>query len=155
MKKIKFLNKYLILITCIVVLFSACKSPKHIDNTSQNNIDDNQCISMIFTDKPYSEIESDYYQVDSVFIESNCMNIWVTYSGGCGDSEFILYYNNLIMNSMPPKANILLVFKDYDDCRAEVQEKLKFNVSFFDDHLKNGGINIRLAGIGKSILYKQ
>ena len=110
---------------------------------------------MTFTDQPFTEIETDYYQVDSVFITGNCLNIWATYSGGCGDSEFTLFYNNLIMESMPPKANLMLKFSDQDNCRAIVQQKLTYNISFFDDYAKEDGIRLRLAGVGKTVLYKK
>ncbi len=59
------------------------------------------------------------------------------------------------MESMPPKANLLLQFKDEDNCRAVVQQKLYYDISFFEEYASNEGINIRLAGIGKPVLFKK
>lgn len=143
-----------IIIILIFVSFQSCKSTI---KTSQQKADEPNitCEAILFTEDAYTELETDYYQVDSVFITGSCLNIWVTYSGGCGDSEFKLYYNNLIMQSMPPKANLLLQFTDNDNCRAVVQQKLYYDISFFDEYAENEGINLRLAGIGKPVTYKK
>lgn len=145
------MKKILSLIIVVLLLVSCGASKK---TTKEDNIKPEPCESITFTDKPYSEIESDYYSVDSLFIDNGCLNIWVTYSGGCGDAEFTFYYNDRVMQSSPPKTNFMLHLRDDDNCRAMVQQKLYYDLSFFNDYRENEGINLRMTGIGKSILFK-
>ncbi len=154
----KRLRKVITLTSLVFLISLSILSCKSTIKSSQKKAVDNSvetCEAISFTELSYTELETDYYQVDSVFIIDNCLNIWVSYSGGCGDSEFNLYFNNLIMESMPPKANLLLQFKDEDNCRAVVQQKLYYDISFFEEYASNEGINIRLAGIGKPVLFKK
>ena len=137
----------------MALILSSCGQSKKI--TSNEKPISEPCESMIFTNDQFKNIESDYYSLDSLFIENNCLNIWVSYSGGCGDSEFNLLYSNKVMKSMPPKTNLMLQFKDNDGCRALVQQKLYYDLSFFDDYAQNGGINLRLVGLDSSVLYKK
>ena len=113
------------------------------------------CESMTYTNQQFSDIVSDYYSLDTIFVVNNCLNIWVSYSGGCGDAEFELYYTNKVMESMPPKSNLLLQLIDNDDCRAIVQQKLFYNLNFFEEYAKKDGITLRFAGIGESVFYKK
>lgn len=144
--------KYFLYILVLFFLATSCNTSKKV--TTDHSTDPEPCEAIIFTKEAYNNIETDYYTIDSLFIENNCLNIWVSYSGGCGDAEFTLLYNNRIMESFPPKTSLMLQFKDMDDCRAIVQQKLYYNLSFFDDYAKDSGISLRLTGIGKSVLYK-
>ncbi len=140
-------------ILLLVFISTSCKSTKKV--SKEPEIAPDICESIIFTDKQYNNVKSDYYSVDTLFIDNNCLNIWVTYSGGCGDAKFKLIYNNKVLQSMPPKTNLFLQFTDNDNCRAEVQQKLYYNLSFFEEHAENGGISLRLSDIGKTVLYKK
>jgi len=131
---------------------SSCHTVKKTASIEDAPLD--VCESMTYTDQQFSNIHSDYYSLDTVFVVNNCLNIWISYSGGCGDSEFSLYYTNKVMESMPPKSNLLLQLIDNDDCRAIVQQKLFYNLNFFEEYAKKEGITLRFAGIGESVFYK-
>ena len=143
---------FLMSILLSVIITSSCNTPKKI--TVNNDLPD-ICESMTYTNQPFTDIASDYYTMDSVFIVNNCLNIWVSYSGGCGDSDFKLYYTNKIIKTNTPKTNILLQLTDNDNCRAIVQQKLFFNLSFFEEYAEDEGITLLLSGIGKSVLFKK
>ncbi len=145
--------KNLLYIILLAVLISSCGQSKKITSNEKPILE--PCEPITFTDDQFRDIESDYYSLDSLFIDNNCLNIWVSYGGGCGDSEFTLLYNNKVMKSMPPKTNLMLKFTDNDNCRAIVQQKLYYDLSFFDDYAKSGGINLRLVGLDSSVLYKK
>ena len=134
-----------------MILFISCGVSKRSGNKDIPKNED--CDFINFTNKQYIDLESDYYTIDSLFIRNDCLNIWVSYSGGCGNSEFKLFYNDLLMNSMPPKANLLLQLNDDDNCRAIVQQKLYFNLSFFSEYTTNGGIVLQMAGTDASVIY--
>jgi protein involved in sex pheromone biosynthesis len=144
--------KWLVIISVCVMMISSCHSSKKTAAVTESP---NECESMTFNKSALSNIQTDYYSVDSMYIENDCLVIWVNYSGGCGDADFTLYYSDRVMESMPPKSNLLLQLVDQDDCRAIVEQKLYFNLSFFDNYAIQDGINLRLSGIGKTVLYKK
>ena len=134
-----------------IILISSCNTSKKAVKNKDNA--DDICKSMTFTDQPVSNISTDYYTIDSLFIINDCLNIWVSYGGGCGDADFKLYYSERIMTSMPPQTSLLLQLTDDDPCRAIVQQKLFFNISFFSEDAKKDGILLNLAGSDKSVMY--
>ncbi len=151
--KFNYSNILVSLFVCVLLtmlISSACNIAKKVNVNNDPDI----CESMTYTNQQFSEITSDYYTLDSVFIVNNCLNIWVSYSGGCGDSDFKLFYTNKVIKSKIPKTNILLQLTDNDDCRAIVQQKLFYNLSFFEEYAEGEGITIQLSGIGKSVIFK-
>jgi len=145
--------KNLIIVTSLFLLLSNCNTVKKIDQQHDGTID--ICESMSFNTNPVEKISTDYYSVDSLFINNNCLNIWVTYSGGCGDADFNIYYTEKIINTNPPKTKLRLQLTDNDPCRAIVKHKLYYNLSFFDEYANKDGILIELVGTEKNILFKK
>ncbi|MBC8320790.1 MAG: hypothetical protein H8E34_08715 [Bacteroidetes bacterium] len=142
----------LLILALTTILLSSCKTPKITADAKENLID--FCESMSFTNQPLNNITTDYYTIDTLFITNNCLNLWVSYSGGCGDADFKLYYTNWVIESIPPKTSILLQLIDNDPCRAIVQQKLFFNLSFFDEYSNKEGIVLNLAVRDRSLLFK-
>jgi len=126
---------------------------KKIEKSKEDNSE--FCESMTYNTNPVNNIATDYYSLDTIFIANDCLNIWVSYSGGCGDAEFVLYYTDRVKKSMPPKTNLRLQLTDDDPCRAIVQQKLFYNLSFFDDYADKNGILLMLSGNDKSVLFKR
>ncbi len=146
--------KIITTLSLLAVLLASCNTSKKI--VEKKNADmDNICNSMTFNSQPVSKLSSDYYTIDTLFIVDNCLNMWVSYSGGCGNADFKLYYTDRMVTSMPPKTTLRLQLTDNDPCRAIIQQKLYFNISFFDDYAKKTGILLKFAGSNKSILYKK
>ncbi len=139
-------------IVLLAILTGSCKTSK---KTVQNKDDaDDICQSMTYNESPIDKISTDYYSIDSLFIKDDCLNIWVSYGGGCGDADFKLYYSGRVMKSMPPQTSLLLQLIDNDPCRAIVQQKLFFNLSFFEEDASKSGILLNLVNSEKSIMYK-
>ena len=136
-----------------IILINSCNTSKKAAQTK--NIVEDICESMTYNENPVDNISTDYYSIDSLFITNDCLNIWVSYGGGCGDADFKLFYSNRVMTSMPPKTNLLLQLTDNDPCRAIVQQKLFFNLSFFEEDANKDGILLNLVGSKKSIMYKR
>ncbi|MFK5856693.1 MAG: hypothetical protein QM503_11225 [Bacteroidota bacterium] len=145
--------RYLIVIATLIIFLSSCNVSKKIEKQADTSAD--ICESMTYNSMPVDKIATDYYSIDTIFIVDNCLNIWVSYSGGCGNSDFILYYTDRIKESMPPKTTLRLQLTDDDPCRAIVQQKLFYNLSYFEDYAEKNGILFKLAGSEKSILYKK
>ena len=145
--------KYILILVIAfsTILFSSCNTSKKTTQNKDNSED--ICESMTFTDIPVSDIKTDYYSIDSLFIINDCLNIWVSYGGGCGDAAFKLYYSDRIMESMPPKTSLFLQLIDDDPCRAIVQQKLFFNLNFYSEEARKEGIILHLAGSDKNLMY--
>ncbi len=139
----------------IIALFilASCNSSKN--TVQQANIIVEECESMSYNKSPVGNISSDYYQIDSLFIAHNCLNVWVSYSGGCGDVSFNLFYTDKLQKSTPAKTILRLQLTDNDPCKATVQQKLYYNISFFDEYANIDGITFELAGSNKSVEYKK
>lgn len=144
---IKHLTYVIVIITTLCVL-SSCKSTKDV---SINNTEPEKCEAMSFNKTSLSQIESDYYTIDTLFITNNCLNIWVSYSGGCGDAEFELFFTDEVLETHPLSTTLLLKLTDNDNCRAIVQQKLFYDLSFFKDYAFNNGIEILIGD--KKIMY--
>ena len=127
----------------------SCKSSKA--TKTGNKVD--ECVSMIYSELPLDKIVTDSYTVDSIFITGDCLNVWVSYSGGCGYTDFSMYFTNMVLQSIPAQTTLKLKLIDKDDCRAIVQEKLYFNLNFFKDYAETDGIEIHVGG--KSVMYKK
>jgi len=145
--------KYIILISTLFLLLTSCNTVKTVNQQHDNTID--ICESMSFNTNPVEKISTDYYSIDSLFIHNNCLNIWVSYSGGCGDADFNMYYTDKLIDTTPPKTKLRLQLIDNDPCRAIVQQKLFYNLSFFDENTEKNGILFELVGTQKSVLFKK
>ncbi len=143
----------IILLVLAMILYNSCSSSKKAAHKKNNAKD--ICESMTYNSRPVSNIATDHYTIDSLFIIDNCLNIWASFSGGCGGFEFKLFYSDKVMESMPPKTSLLLQLTDNDPCRAIIQQKLFFNLSFFEEYANKDGILLKLAGTEKSALYKR
>ena len=94
----------------------------------------------------------DPFDVDSMTIDGDCLNVFVHYGGGCGEANFELYYTQIVAQSMPPQTSLQLSFEDNDNCRSIVSRRLFFDLEPFSDYANNGGIYLLIAG--KRVLYQ-
>ncbi len=153
MKQIK--NSFFFLVI-LALLLSACRSGQQAtgsENEKQTaSIYD--CKSLILSDVPFRELKTDYFELLTARIEEDCLQVVVSYSGGCGTVDFSLYHTQQIMKSMPPQTNIFLSLNDNDPCRELVQDTLWFDLSPFASHAGAEGIMLRLNQYEETLLYK-
>jgi hypothetical protein len=63
-------------------------------------------------------------------IEGNILTIVVSYSGGCAEHEFKLYFDGNYKKSLPPKVDFILTHDNKGDaCRSIVEKTLKFDIT--------------------------
>ena len=144
------MNKILFLFA-LLFLFS-CHSQKKA--AKQNKKSEVVCNPMLLLTEEVNAKESDFFDLDSLAITDNCLEVFVSYSGGCGEANFDLYYTNMVMHSMPPQTTLLLNFKDEDPCRSIVYDTLYFELSNFVELASSGGIWLRLRDSDRRVLYK-
>ena len=136
------------------------KKNQHENPPIQNNEIENipvkpeeNCMEMLFLEQPAKDLKSDFFEIDSLNINGNCLEIVVNYGGGCGDADFNLYYSDSITERMPPETKFYLVLKDDDPCRSIVHKKLKYSLEFYKDVAKNSGIYLHVSGKEEPVLY--
>lgn len=144
--------KYALLFISITMLFTACKTGNKA--TNRNNLVADSGREMKLFEGNAADLHSDYFTLDSLVIDGDILRITASYGGGCGDAVFDLYYTNRIMESMPPKTVLLLVFTDNDPCRAIVNKTLEFSLEPFRSFAENDGIVVKISGTDKTALYK-
>ncbi|MBN4062530.1 hypothetical protein JYU20_04960, partial [Bacteroidales bacterium AH-315-I05] len=68
--------------------------------------------------------------IDTATTKGDTLFLKVSYSGGCKEHKFKLYWNGGYMKSMPPQAKLYLFHNNNGDvCRRLIKETIKFNVS--------------------------
>ena len=145
-------NLILFVIAVVFIVFSSSHSKK-VAATSNKEL--NICVSMELLKKPVDSLRMDPLQIDSLALNKNCLDVYVSYGGGCGEVRFNMFYTNIVLNSFPPQTTIYLEFEDNDHCRSIVNKKLTFNMEPFLENAKNGGIWIQIANEKESrILYR-
>jgi hypothetical protein len=129
--KNKMKSAGLILLSLMMLNFSACKLCKNKDKEVADKSTPQTTIQKIIVDDnfttPANNVSSDIIKTS---IEGNILTIEVSYSGGCEEHDFKLYFNGMYKKSLPPKADFVLVHDNKGDaCRSIVEKKLKFDIS--------------------------
>lgn len=132
----------------ICVLFS-CKTKQHAPVT---NLRPDQHIAY-----PQAEIgsfskENDAYQLTDVKLNSNYMELTVSYGGGCKEHAFRLIGSPEIKNGV---RQLQLVHKSNgDNCKALKEEKLVFAISNLAEHYEPGNkIVLKFENYSHEIAY--
>ena len=143
----------LIFLALLIGFFFSCNNSKKVAGGEKTQI--KICVSMDLLEIPLDSVRMDPINIDSLNINGNCLDVFVSYSGGCGEVKFNMYYTNLVQNSFPPQTAIYLSFEDNDHCRAIETKKLTFDLEPFSDYAKNRGIWLNLGNDKNArILYK-
>lgn len=87
-------------------------------------------VQYIVIDPTYEPRDTDPYTIKEVTLEGDILAVVVSYGGGCRDHEFTMISNQQILKSLPPQLYLTLEHENNDDnCRAMIQQTLKFDVS--------------------------
>lgn len=144
--------KYLILFVVVfALLVNSCSSSKKTAISEQSN--ENDAVELLSLMGSADSLQQDAFELDSLKIVGDELEVYVNYSGGCGEANFQLYYTQLMLNSYPPQTSLHLAFTDEDPCRAIEFKKLTFGLKPFREFAENGGIWLRIAGFDQQVLY--
>ena len=122
-----------LLLGMVFLAFAACKNtvaPQNDTNdrekpevTGTSDAPASKCIAPKTGEIP----ESDPFLSAETRIAGNCLEATITYSGGCQEHEFALYWNEMWAESMPPQTQIFLYHNSNGDkCRALKNETVSF-----------------------------
>jgi len=115
-----------------VAVMAACKVNKKetVQRTARNEKKDSiACKTLVLDAERMNAGVTDAYTIMDARMNGPKLEIDVQYGGGCGEATFDLVWNGALMKSLPPKANIVLLMKDDDPCRALVTKTVCFDVS--------------------------
>jgi hypothetical protein len=149
--------KYLAILLIVMVSAVSTISCRLKKSASSQQVELKQsvsgCLPMTLEEEPFLPVASDLFDIDSAWIEGNCLKIAVVYSGGCGTVDFQLYYNEKAMKSMPPQKSLFLAFTDNDPCRAMIQDIVRFDLGPFEAMARAGGVVLNLSGHEQKITF--
>jgi hypothetical protein len=129
------------LILILGILLTNCKSVKKTAESGENV---RKLDNISLYTKPADSLKTDYYDIDSVSIYNQTLKVYVTYSGGCGEASFEMFYKPQIMTVLPHRNVLLLKLIDEDPCRELIQKELLFDLSVFNKEAKGGGVVMSL-----------
>ncbi|MFZ5554947.1 MAG: hypothetical protein ACOZCO_17685 [Bacteroidota bacterium] len=147
--KTSFVYLFFVLACSITVM--SCKTQS---NAAAGNDKD---VQKVIVDDAWSQPE-DMMEVTitKAEISGDILTIDVSYSGGCEEHEFKLYFNGMYMKSLPPKITLVLYHNHKGDaCRSIVDKKLKFDLTPVREKGKTTGeIMVKVYGLENAMSYK-
>jgi hypothetical protein len=118
----------IILIVSVVIFSIGCANSSRAQKKAMKEI-----LPVVLTNdfSSYARDNSET-QILNAFISDSTLTLKVSYSGGCEVHSFELIGSKMIQKSLPPIRGIMLIHNsNNDDCRAIVEQELRFNVSKF------------------------
>ena len=124
-----------ILLFCAFVFFACSPRSGIADNSAsteeqeEQNPNKKETMKIILEESP-TKHTSDSFNVESVSLGGDILEITVSYGGGCKDHEWKMYSSKMVAKSYPPKLDIFLEHKSNQDlCKALIRETLKFDLT--------------------------
>lgn len=134
-------------------LFHSCISQK---NTAIKEADLKNEKAFCYSLTPVTDMvigeKSDSFIIKDVYINENCINIEVLYSGGCGDVEMLLFYNEVIIEQ-EKFIRLIPVFSDHDPCRSEVKGLFRYDLKEFEHRARAEKIVFQMDGYDKKLVF--
>jgi hypothetical protein len=137
----------IILILLVLTVISSCKTKKM---KSQNSAETHR---ELIVEKDFKYTETKTVSIAAATIEGDVLTLTLNYHGGKGMHAFDLYFNGIIMKSMPPQVNLFLSHTHtQDNCEKLITETVSFDIK----KLQMGGtgtVVIRLPGFNERLEY--
>lgn len=108
--------------------------------------------SIIVDGELFENAPRDEFILNSASITGDCLNLNISYGGGCGSIETKLLTNDVITLSNPPQMQVRLSLKDEDLCEALVTKDLSFDLKAIRT-FGAGKIIINLNGWDQELIY--
>lgn len=142
-----FFTRFLFLLSLSLTL--SCSNSRQLAKTEDAV---NACLP-VHEVESYEGIDSDFFDVQEVFVNDDCLNVILTYSGGCGEVSYEVFYNDIAEESYPPQVFLKLKFTDNDPCRAIEMDTISIDLSWFESMARAGGLQIGLSGFTQQATY--
>lgn len=113
------------LILCLFLF--ACTSTK--DTTVDPPKDETPVCEQIIYKSDLKDVRKDQFRLLGVNLEGDCLQLKVSYSGGCEGADFQLFYQTTVNKKPPPSIVAILGFTDNDHCRSLVEKTLEYDLT--------------------------
>jgi hypothetical protein len=137
-----------LLLLSSLLLFTACEEePPATD-------DPLACIIPTFSQANFLTASRDPFQFQSAAINEDCLEIVVSYGGGCGEVDWnLVFSNNLQTTNDVTFTDAVLSLKDDDTCEALITDTLGYDLIPLQDS-NYASIVIKLEGYSSELLYQ-
>lgn len=102
-----------------------------------------------------SSIRTDEFDIDTAYVEDNCLKVSVAYGGGTSPSavKFVMYQGKQVAESIPPQRWLKLTLDDQDYAKAIIRRELSYDLTSTKIDTK-GAVLLNLEGYDKRLLYQ-
>jgi hypothetical protein len=118
-------TRNLLTLVAILLIFQACHKRGATENTATQNPMAKALISSSLPDTASAPVT-----IDSLKVSGQQLIVTVSYSGGCENHSFDLYFDGMYAKSLPAQATLQLYHRNNGDaCRSLISEELRFDLS--------------------------
>lgn len=135
--------KYLLVAMLALTMFACKQDQPHPEG----------CEEALLNTNRYANDESDDFQFHRVELNGDCLEIEVSYGGGCGEVDFDLVFSRAVGFSLPPYTTARLILDDDDNCEALLRETFQFDLTPARE-LGADAIRINLQDWDEEVLYE-
>jgi hypothetical protein len=135
--------RWWIIVVILIASFS-CKTKKQVIRTVV--APQSVCVPIIKIEQEDEWAAGDFYNIDTMYWRSNCIEVVANTSGGCGMRNYTLLWNGVSMKSYPPRVSLMLKLDKQDACRAIVYDTLRFDPRVLLETNQKGEVWVRLNG---------
>lgn len=128
-------------------VISSCKTKK----VKRQNFAETQ--KELIVDKEFQFTEVKTVSIIAAEIEGDLLTLTLNYHGGKGMHAFDLYFNGIIMKSMPPQVNLFLKHTHtQENCEKLITDTVSFDIKKLQMG-ETGTVIIRLPGFNERLEY--
>ncbi len=130
----------------LLFIFISCDKPNTTNVASDDAV---QVVSSAY----FSNVSTDDYHISAANIVGDRLEITVNAGGGCGELNFSLLANELVIETSPEQQMIRLILDDQDICEALLEEKRWYDISSLKIG-SHGTVILLLDGFDGRLEYK-
>lgn len=143
---------FMILTLNLFVLFG-CVTGKHAQVVEERSVNKTDCQHLQAIADFSALAEGDPFAVESMKIHDHCLQLIISYGGGCGKTSFEAYTTGIQNNTFPPELVVGVDFHDEDPCRSIVRDTLSVDLNPYVGVARSGGLSIQLINTDHRVIF--
>lgn len=146
------------LMMLLLLIFSACTNEAADDKASSRVIFTNDASAYAAIASDRSSISSDPFDLKSIILKGDSVEVSVAYSGGCERHSFEVIWDGAVAKTNPPQINLFIKHHaNGDGCEAYISEKLTFSLTALTESIAYPEVTFNVmngGNIADSVTYK-
>jgi hypothetical protein len=115
--------KFFPILALFVLLIASCSDEKSTEPTHT------ACGESVYIVEDTSGLDRHIFGLGGAEQSETCLNLWLSYGGGCGEVQFKLYcFGEYVLNDTAHK-QIFISLKDDDPCESFISKSFNFDIS--------------------------